>query len=816
MKESFPLIWIPLLPLLGAAFNLLLGRKLSRRWVHTVAVGTVFGSLVMTLFVLRQLYAGWDSHHHTMVTLHHAVFDWINAGAVQIKFGLMADTLTGVMLFIVTFVGALIHLYSTGYMDHERDYARFFGYLNLFMGAMLLLVLGDNLVVLFLGWEGVGLCSYLLIGFWYDKSGTQKLGLENANAGRKAFIVNRIGDLAFIIGMFILFAAVGSLDFADLSAAAAQGPQGPLMSSYAPFGFGPFSLAGVAALFLFIGATGKSAQIPLYVWLPDAMAGPTPVSALIHAATMVTAGVYMVARMNFLYMLTPSVMAVVALVGALTAFVAATIGLAQNDIKKVLAYSTVSQLGYMFMGVGVGAYAAGIFHVFTHAFFKACLFLGAGAVIHALHHEQDIRRMGGLKSSLSVTRLTFLVATIAIAGIPPLSGFFSKDEILWKAISTANPAAPWLGPVIYVLGMAGAICTAFYMFRLYTLTFEGKCRLSAEEQAKIHPPDWRMATPLVVLAFGALVLGVLGLPGLFGEHANFFHNWLAPTVDQGAKFAALAIPGAHVTPAILSKSHGAEGGLMALSFAIALLGSVIAWRVYNKGPSVWARNLTDRFRGPYNAIYNKYFVDEFYFLVVIWPFKKIAWLLWKVVDALIIDLLCVRGSARIVDLMGRLVRQFQTGSVQHYLAGLLVGVGVILYVVAQPPDDFRIRANSIKAAGAPLKVLVGERVFFDARRPVDKAMRALEYKWDFDGDGKVDEPQAPTQQKGQKEQAQRWSKRQMANFIYKKPGRYRVVMDVRDTRWHTQARETQVIDVIDPNAPKVPVSGSSTHGKGVH
>ena len=438
------LYWIPLLPLLGAAFNLLLGRKLGRGVVHLVACGSVAAALVVGLIAsASQLYPLWHQWHRLAETGQHggvpalvySAFDWISAGNVSINLGLLLDPLSSVMVFVITFVGFLIHVYSMGYMAHDRDYARFFGYLNLFTGSMLLLVLGDNLIVLFVGWEGVGVCSYLLIGFWYDKDGTEKPGDANASAGRKAFIVNRIGDFAFILGMFLIFSAAGTLNVVEL-----QGKIGELMGIWSPLGQKmAVSVAAVAGLLLLVGATGKSAQIPLFVWLPDAMAGPTPVSALIHAATMVTAGVYMVARLNFVFMLSPTLMGVVALVGAVTALFAATIGFAQTDIKKVLAYSTISQLGYMFIGVGVGAFAGGVFHLFTHAFFKACLFLGAGSVIHAMSGKQDIREMGGLSKKLPLTHWTFAVSCVAIAGIFPFSGFFSKDEILWRALSTANP-----------------------------------------------------------------------------------------------------------------------------------------------------------------------------------------------------------------------------------------------------------------------------------------------------------------------------------------------------------------------------------------
>ena len=838
------LFWIPLLPLLGAAFNLIVGRKLSRRWVYTVGVGSVVASFVWVLFVLRYLYGHWDAHAGTAGVIQQTVFDWINAGSVQIKFGLLADTLTGVMLLTVTFVGSLIHLYSTGYMAHEKDYARFFGYLNLFTAAMLVLVLGDNLVVLFVGWEGVGLCSYLLIGFWYDKSGTSQLGIANSNAGRKAFIVNRVGDLAFIIGMFVLFAAVGSLSFDQLKSAAELGLLSKLLQVAVPLktigwilaalgllgaavafvknkdtwvvalsliavllgglalflGYGgkvlgPYTIAGVAALFLFIGATGKSAQIPLFIWLPDAMAGPTPVSALIHAATMVTAGVYMVARLNFIYMLTPTVMGVVALVGGVTALFAATIGFAQNDIKKVLAYSTVSQLGYMFIGVGVGAFAAGIFHVFTHAFFKACLFLGSGAVIHALHEEQDIRQMGGLSSKLRVTRLTFLVSTLAIAGIVPFAGFFSKDEILWKALTTTNPAWPsWFSALIWALGLLGAICTAFYMFRLYSLTFAGSYRGQLPEH-KIHEAPWTMASPLVVLAAGAAVLGFLGLPGFAGAHSNFFHNWLAPTVDEGARIAGrLALAGGWVQPGHLAHNHAMEIALAALSVLIAAGSSYWAYRWYRFGPSPAAAALVAKIGPLYRVVSDKYRIDEVYGAVVVWPFRKLALLLWRVVDFLLIDQLGVNLiGARLWQFFGRIPQRLQNGSVQHYLVGLVAGLAVIVVWISRPPAEFAVRAASagnrpMRTAG--IKVALDERVVFDARREVVADGRRLEYRWDFDGDGRWDFPVAAGEKAA-------FSPRPTASFQFKKAGTFSVVLEVRDTRWRTLRRISRKLEVAN-------------------
>src|SRR5256885_5576317 len=446
---------IPLLPLAGAAFNGLAGRWVPKSWVYTVALVVILLSFLIGFAGFLQL-TGEEG-----TQIHETVYTWFTVGSLHVDLALSLDRLSGALVLVITGVGFLIHLYSVGYIDEDPGYWRYFAYLNLFVAAMLLLVLGDNLVAMFVGWEGVGLCSYLLIGYWFDDD-------TKAYAGRKAFVVNRIGDFGFLIGIFILFNATGHVDFAGMRAS-------PL----------PYAVAMWAAGLLFLGATGKSAQLPLYVWLPDAMAGPTPVSALIHAATMVTAGVYMVARLSFLYVQAPGVMAVVATIGILTALLGAVIGTAQMDIKRVLAYSTVSQLGYMFVGVGVGAFAAGTAHLITHAFFKACLFLGSGAVIHGLHGEQDLARMGGLRrAGLKHTAATFFVATVAITGVFPISGFFSKDEILAQALNTRafdfltvlpNPGSPrlsWLGPAIYLLGTVTALITSFYMWRCYLLRSE--------------------------------------------------------------------------------------------------------------------------------------------------------------------------------------------------------------------------------------------------------------------------------------------------------------------------------------------------------
>ena len=857
-KSQTPLLWIPLLPFCGAAINILVGRKLSRFSVHAVGCGVVLGSLGVVLgTAFGKLYPLWAQAHAAagealMDTprIGNTIFQWISSGPVNIEMGFVMDPLSAVMVVTVTFVGALIHIYSCGYMAHDRDYARFFGYLNLFTGSMLMLVLGDNLIVLFVGWEGVGLCSYLLIGFWYNKSGTAKAGDANATAGRKAFIVNRVGDFAFILGMFLLFSATSTLNVVQLA-----DKTDALMKTWNPFGTGlamnvilpgsgslaagswhgagmmlmvligavilfkwcgfkrlvgllpllggwawsifagftlpapePITVAGAAAILLLIGATGKSAQIPLYVWLPDAMAGPTPVSALIHAATMVTAGVYMIARLNFLYMLSPTAMGVVALIGVVTALFAATIGLAQNDIKKVLAYSTISQLGYMFLAVGVGAFAAGVFHLFTHAFFKACLFLGAGAVIHAMSGKQDIREMGGLARKMPITHATFLISCAAIAGFPLMSGFFSKDEILWKTISTANPAWPvWFPVVLYVLGMAAAICTAFYMFRLYYLTFSGENRADEETQHNIHEQPVSMTMPLAVLAIGAAVLGFLGLPGLLGKHVNLFHSWLAPVVDRGAAIAAGKEGLFFVQPNAISLSHGAEGALMALSAAVALgAWFFLARPMYRGGTAQSMKDLIARIPKLHSLVYDKYKIDEMYRVLVVHPLHWIGMFLWKGVDSFVVDFVGVEGSARVTAFVGGVTRRIQNGNTQRYVVAMVAGIAVIVFFSTFPMSPLRYfnpwrGAEFVIKPGA--KVKVGQKVHFDATRKVSVDRRNLRYVWDVDGDGKPNFPAS-------------YDPKPPQPFVYQKPGRYKVTLTVEDMRWLTTSSESRTVEVI--------------------
>jgi NADH-quinone oxidoreductase subunit L len=633
-----------LLPFLGFLVNGLLGRYLKRE-VLIGAIGslTVGAGFVIGVATLVELLALPPEGRTRFVEL----FTWIAAGDLTANVAYQIDPLSVVMLLIVTGVGFLIHIYSIGYMHGDPGFWRFFSYLNLFIFAMLNLVLADNFLLLFLGWEGVGLCSYLLIGFWYDRNFEKG---STGDAAKKAFIVNRIGDFGFLIGMFLIFATFGSFRFQTVFAQAGSFDAGT-----------PMMLA--ITLALFVGATGKSAQIPLFVWLPDAMAGPTPVSALIHAATMVTAGVYMVARCSLLYALAPAALTVVAVVGACTALFAATIGLVQNDIKKVLAYSTISQLGYMFLALGVGAFSAGIFHVMTHAFFKALLFLGAGSVIHAMHGEQDIQRMGGLKSHMPVTYWTFVLGALAIAGIFPLSGFFSKDEILWKAFSGGHG-------VLWAMGLAGALMTAFYMFRLVTLTFDGKPRWVQGKHPHESPPT--MTVPLIILAVLSVAGGVAGIPAALGG-GNAIEHWLDPVFRPAIDKLAIS---EHA-------DHAMEYVLMAVSLGVALSGIWLArwWYLQKKEvPDALAARMPRLHR----LLWNKYYVDEVYDAIVVTPVQKGSEkLLWKVVDVGIIDWL-VNATARAVGVLSRTIRIIQTGIVHSYMLIFVLGVMAILgWLLAQ-------------------------------------------------------------------------------------------------------------------------------------
>jgi NADH-quinone oxidoreductase subunit L len=623
--------WLPLIPLVGSLINIFFGARLGRRTAGGLACAAVLASFAMALYVFWLLPAAG--------VLRDTVYTWIESGSFQVKLSFQVDALTAAMLLVITGIGFLIHVYSLGYMGHDEGMARFFAYLNLFIFFMLLLVMGDNLLVLFIGWEGVGLCSYLLIGFWYQDQ-------ANAIAGNKAFIVNRIGDFGFVLGILLLVTGLGrqgvwTLDFMEL-----QKHIGMLS---------PETIS-LVALLLFIGATGKSAQIPLFVWLPDAMAGPTPVSALIHAATMVTAGVYMTARLHFLFVLAPEILSLIAGIGAATAFFAATVALVQNDVKRVLAYSTVSQLGYMFLAVGVGAFGAAIFHLFTHAFFKACLFLGAGSVIHALDGEQDMRKMGGLRRHLPATYWTFLIATLAIAGAPFTSGFFSKDSILWQAYSSPRGSTE-----LWLVGWVTAGLTAFYMFRQLFLVFHGQSRADEHLKAHLHESPAVMTMPLVVLALGSVFAGWLGAPEyLWGSR---WDPWLQP-IFGGVQEAA----------------HGSlseEINLTLLTVAIGGLGFLLAYFSYGRTSKLPDRLAALAGGGPYRLLFHKYYIDELYDLLIVRPFTACSRWLAQVFDPGVIDGLvnAVAKGARGLSLVWR---EIQTGNVQHYLAGFLAAILALL------------------------------------------------------------------------------------------------------------------------------------------
>jgi NADH-quinone oxidoreductase subunit L len=680
------LLWvIPVLPFLGALLNgFLLWKRIGKRAVAWIACGVVGLAAVLGLLVIADVFLNGPAPAHGARSFEQDLYVWVPAGPLAtaadgvkdftVTLGFLLDPLSAVMLFVVTFVGFWIHVYSVGYMAYEEGFQRYFTYLNLFMGAMLLLVLGNNYLVMFVGWEGVGLCSYLLIGFYYKEE-------FPPFAGRKAFIVNRVGDFGFVLGLFALVATFGSLKYTEIFPRIAANP-----SLLTGAGYLGLTLAGFIALTLFIGAMGKSAQIPLYVWLPDAMAGPTPVSALIHAATMVTAGVYMVARSNVIYQLAPNIGMFVAVIGALTAIFAATIGLAQNDIKKVLAYSTVSQLGYMFLAAGLGAYGAAIFHLMTHAFFKALLFLGSGSVIHAMGGEQDMRKMGGLKKHLPTTYKTFLIGSLAIAGVPGLAGFFSKDEILHAAAAGGH----W---TLYTVGLITALLTAFYMFRAVNLTFHGEFRGTHEQEHHLHESPPSMTVPLWVLAVGAVVSGFVGLPV---EKWNVFHHFFEPVVYEVAGRTTAA----HAPSVIFNVI------LIVVAVVIALAGIGLAMRLYGGARGLAADEAWERRTPAVRGLFaNKYYVDELYDATVVRGTWGLARSLFRF-DAGFVDGVLVHGArnvtlissmmsgffdkyvvdglvnltAAVLDLFSRLFRRLQTGYVGSYALVLAVGMFALVAV----------------------------------------------------------------------------------------------------------------------------------------
>ncbi|MBA4252173.1 MAG: NADH-quinone oxidoreductase subunit L [Chlorobiaceae bacterium] len=631
-----------LLPLIGFLINGLFGSKIkNEKIIGTIGSGAIGLSFIVVLLILIETLGKPADQRVTIVTL----FQWMKVGNLDISIAYQVDQLSILMALIVTGIGFLIHVYSIGYMHGDKGFWRFFAYLNLFIFAMMNLILADNFVLLFLGWEGVGLCSYLLIGFWYDRKFEKS---TTASAAKKAFVINRIGDFGFLLGIFLIYMTFGSLNFTEVFTAANHIPVDESVVSF-------------IALFLFIGAIGKSAQIPLFVWLPDAMAGPTPVSALIHAATMVTAGVYMVARCSIFYAMAPTIMMVVAIIGLLTAMFAATIGLVQNDIKKVLAYSTVSQLGYMFLALGVGAFTSGIFHVMTHAFFKALLFLGAGSVIHGMHHEQNIQKYGGLKKYMPVTFITFLIACIAIAGIPPFSGFFSKDEILWYSYAKGNF-------LFWLIGALTALITAFYMFRLLSLTFFGKERF---DKHHVHPHESPkvMTVPLIILAFFSIVAGFIGIPEVFsGEGGNQIKNWLAPVfADAHSKKITYGMP-----------SHFVEILLMVISVAGAAAAIWLARHVYLTKPGL-ADQIANRMKKGYSVLLNKYYVDEIYNKLIVQPIYKVSdGFLFKFTDVKIIDG-TINRTASLIDLFSNNIKRIQTGVAQFYAIIMMIGIVIALF-----------------------------------------------------------------------------------------------------------------------------------------
>jgi NADH-quinone oxidoreductase subunit L len=738
-------LWlIPFFPLVGAFINATLGLRLQRKFgkgvVHSIGIGAMALSFVVACTAFVQL-LGLDGEHRF---LQDTLWNAITAGKVSVDLAFALDPLSMMMTLIITFIGTLIHVFSTGYMADEPSYWRFFSYLNLFVFSMLLLVMGDNFILMFFGWEGVGLCSYLLIAFWYTDS-------QKAAAGMKAFVTNRFGDFGFLLGLFLLFWALGGawhkgpdgkLTYVEtapetdqqsevtVAAAGAEGhgaesvKVGPTLNfrelrdqivikstgvaeklkSQKMFGFG---LLAVVGILFFVGAMGKSAQLPLHVWLPDAMAGPTPVSALIHAATMVTAGVYMVARLNFIFALSPTAMGWVAFIGALTALFAASIGFFQYDIKKVLAYSTVSQLGFMFIGVGVGIYWAGAYHLLTHAFFKATLFLGSGSVILGCHHEQDMRKMGGLGKLMPVTKWTYLIACWAIAGFPWASGFFSKDEILWKAFSQEGMAflgipAPHLGQIIYVMGIIAATGTSFYMFRSYYMTFTGDYRGGHGHDeghghdghhghAHVpHESPLSITLVLVALATGAVVAAIIGLPMAWTGHAPLLEHWLEPALPAVVQFAEYA--------------HSTEFLFQFIGVSAGVVGWASARALYKDNRSQVPARLLARWKGAWTVVYNKYYVDELYQATVlrgsVGLARGLSWFDKHLVDGLVnlagavtrtfanidgvIDRYLVDGAVNLVASAtlsaGRAMRRVQTGRIQTYLYGALVGaIALVLF-----------------------------------------------------------------------------------------------------------------------------------------
>ena len=632
MNNTLQIVWlIPLLPVIGFLINGLGRKQLSKTLTGIIGSGVILASFLISVFVFFQVKNGNTYLAH--------YFDFINTASLKVGFDFQIDQLSSLFLLIITGVGFLIHVYSTSYMREEasEDFAKYFAYLNLFVFSMLLLVMGGNYIIMFIGWEGVGLCSYLLIGFWFKDN-------SNNDAARKAFIMNRIGDFGFLLAVFWLISKLGTTSYHDVF------DQVSKLSS--------FDITGITLL-LFVGAAGKSAQIPLYTWLPDAMAGPTPVSALIHAATMVTAGIYMIARSNILFTMAPLTQSVIAVIGLATAVLAATIALKQNDIKKVLAYSTVSQLGYMFLGLGVGAYTGAVFHVMTHAFFKALLFLGAGSVIHAMRGEQDMRNMGGLKKYMSITHITFLLGCLTIAGMPPFSGFFSKDEILAAAFAK--------NPVYWGVGVLTALMTAFYMFRLYGMTFLGKFRGTHDQEHHLHESPLAITIPLIILAILSVVGGWIGIPEVFMHGGHRLEVFLEPVFAQSNTLVA-SLNQKH------ELSHTTEYALMAVSVVGALIALLYAWNKFSK-----YEKSTQEETGIAKIVSNKWYVDEIYNAIIVKPVQSIAGFFSNVVEKKGIDSF-VNGVGKAVNYGSRQIRLLQTGQVSAYMLMMVVAI-LVLFII---------------------------------------------------------------------------------------------------------------------------------------
>ena len=644
---------IPLFPLIGFVIVAFFGKRIKNEKL----IGGIASSAILASFITAvMVFVGLVNRAPEDRTVIVKVYSWIATGSFNVDVAYQFDQLSILFTLIITGIGFLIHVYSIGYMHGDKGFPRFFAYLNLFVFMMLNLVLASNFLLTFLGWEGVGLASYLLIGFWYDRKFDGTKITWTGDAAMKAFVVNRIGDFGVLLAMFMLFNTFGTLDYATINA---QAP-------------GVLSVGGTAVtvitLLLFLGCTGKSAQIPLGIWLPDAMAGPTPVSALIHAATMVTSGIFLIARTNVLFAMSPTTLAVVAGIGITTALIAGTIGIAQRDIKKVLAYSTVSQLGFMFVALGVGAFTAGVFHVMTHAFFKALLFLGAGSVIHGMHHEQDIMKMGGLKKYMPITYRTFFIGTLAISGIPFLSGFFSKDEILWFAFLNGSP-------VLWAVGAVAAFTTAFYMWRVTTLTFDGTERF---DHHHLHPHESpsTMTIPLIVLAFLSIFGGFLGVPHVIGHALHFpnlLEHWLEPIFASGMSMLPVH-GGDHTSLEIM---------LMTASTVLAILGILFAKRIYANGLDK-ATVMAAKFKGLYQLLLNKYYVDEIYHMLIAGPIVALSRdFLWKIADVVLIDG-AVNGSARVVGATGSALRKIQSGVAQNYALVMMAGIVILVAMVVFP------------------------------------------------------------------------------------------------------------------------------------